>query len=314
MGQVDSIVVVGSANMDLVLQIERSPQVGETITAGDLALFPGGKGANQACAAGRLGRTVWMIAQVGPDPFGAVLISSLQQAEVKTDHVGVADRPTGCACIYVLPGGENSIVVSPGANATLDPETAISRLNAVGRASFLLAQLEVPLETVQAVLAKAKSQGTTTMLDPAPARALPQSMLRLVDFLTPNQSEAATLLGNPSWVIRDFADAEEAADRLLALGPSTVVMKLGALGCLVATRQGHERVPAFQVDAVDSTGAGDAFNGAFAAALAEGRPVLEAAVFANASAAISVTRWGAQTCLPDRDEVIQFLRPVIATV
>lgn len=312
MKQGGSIVVVGSANMDLVLHVERHPRPGETMTGGDLALFPGGKGANQACAAGKLGRAVWMIAQVGADPFGAALIASLQQAGVNTDHVGTAGRPTGCACIYVLPGGENSIVVSPGANATLDPGTAVSRLDAVGPPSFLLSQLEIPLETVEAVLATAKSRGTTTILDPAPARALPQSLLRLVDFLTPNQSEAATLLGNPSWLIRDFSDAEEAADRLLALTRSTVVMKLGALGCLVASSQSNARVQGFQVAVVDSTAAGDAFNGAFAVALAEGRPVLEAAVFANASAAISVTRQGAQTSLPGRNEVNQFLRPATA--
>jgi ribokinase len=312
MEQGGSIVVVGSANMDFVLPVERQPQAGETITGGDLVLFPGGKGANQACAVGRLGHAVYMIAQVGADPFGAALIASLQQAGVNTDHVGIVGGPTGCACIYLLPGGENSIVISPGANATLDPGTAVSRLDAVGRASLLLSQLEIPLGTVEAALVRVKSQGATTILDPAPAQALPQSLLRLVDFLTPNQSEAATLLGNPSWLIRDFSDAEEAAAQLLTLGPSTVVMKLGALGCLVANGRMKTRIRGFQVAAVDSTAAGDAFNGALAVALAEGRPVHEAAAFANASAAICVTRHGAQTSLPGRDEVAQLLRPATA--
>jgi ribokinase len=294
--------------MDVVLPVGRLPRAGETILGGDLALFPGGKGANQACAAGKLGGAVWLIAQVGRDAFGTALVASLQQAGVQTEHVGISDRPTGCACIYVLPEGENSIVVSPGANATLDPETALSRLAAVGDAGFVLSQLETPLETVEAVFTAARSRGATTILDPAPARELPESLLRSVDFLTPNQSEAATLLGNPSWVIRDFADAAQAASRLLALGPSAVVMKLGALGCLVSSRHGSEKAAGFQVAAVDTTAAGDAFNGAFAVALAEGRSVAEAAAFANASAAISVTRPGAQASLARREEVVEFLR------
>ena len=308
MGEAKRIVVVGSANMDVVLPVGRLPRAGETILGGDLALFPGGKGANQACAAGKLGGAVWLIAQVGRDAFGTALVASLQQAGVETEHVGVSGRPTGCACIYVLPEGENSIVVSPGANATLDPETALSRLAAVEDAGFVLSQLETPLDTVEAVFTAARSRGATTILDPAPARELPQSLLRSADFLTPNQSEAATLLGNPSWVIRDFADAAEAASRLLALGPSAVVMKLGALGCLVTGEHGHERAAGFQVSAVDTTAAGDAFNGAFAVALAEGRSVAEAAAFANASAAISVTRPGAQASLARRKEVVEFLR------
>ncbi len=308
MGLAKRIVVVGSANMDVVLPVGRLPRAGETILGGDLALFPGGKGANQACAAGKLGGAVWLIAQVGRDAFGTALVSSLQQAGVETEHVGASDRPTGCACIYVLPEGENSIVVSPGANATLDPKTALSRLAAVEDAGFVLSQLETPLETVEAVFTAARSRGATTILDPAPARELPQSLLQSVDFLTPNQSEAATLLGDPSWVIRDFDDAAQAASRLLALGPSAVVMKLGALGCLVVSRNGSQKAEGFQVSAVDTTAAGDAFNGAFAVALAEGRSVAEAAAFANASAAISVTRPGAQASLARRDEVVQFLR------
>ena len=307
MAQAKRIVVVGSANMDVVLPVERLARAGETILGGDLALFPGGKGANQAAAAGKLGGAVWLIAQVGSDPFGSALVASLQRAGVATDHVGEANRPTGCACIYVLPEGENSIVVSPGANATLDPATALARLAAVGDAGFVLSQLETPLETVEAVFKAARSRGATTILDPAPARELPRPLLGAVDFLTPNQSEAATLLGNPSWEIRDFADAAEAANRLLALGPSTVVMKLGALGCLVVGAHGNEKAVGFKVQAVDTTAAGDAFNGAFAVALAEGQTVAEAAVFANASAAISVTRAGAQASLASRDEVVEFL-------
>jgi ribokinase len=303
----DRIAVVGSANMDIVIAVDRLPRAGETVAGGNMALFPGGKGANQACAAGKLGAGVSFIAQVGSDPFGAALLCSLRQAGVDTDHVGASDCASGCAAIYVLPGGENSIVISPGANATLDPETALSRLEALDSAGFVLLQLEIPVETVEAVAAWAKSHGVTTILDPAPARPLSGSLLRHIDFLTPNQSEAAVLLGTPSWAICDLAAAEEAAAGLLALGPSAVVMKLGALGCLVATRDMRKHLEGFQVAAVDTTAAGDAFNAGFAVALAEGKPLLDAAVFANAVAAISVTRHGAQASLPCRDEVSRFL-------
>jgi ribokinase len=301
------IIVIGSANMDVVASVEHLPRAGETVAGSDFALFPGGKGANQACAAARLGGAVTFVAQVGSDPFGFALIDSLREAGVDVQQVGTASRPTGCASIYVLPDGENSIVISPGANATLDPATAVSRLNELDGAGFVLSQLEIPMETVEAAFQAARMRGATTILDPAPARTLPPSLLRTVDFLTPNQSESATLLGNPFWSIRDFTDAEEAAAGLLALGPSTVVMKLGALGCLVANNEGCLRVEGCVVAAVDTTAAGDAFNGAFAVALAEGRPLAAAAVFANAAGAICVMRRGAQASLPGRDEIDRFL-------
>jgi ribokinase len=278
-----------------------------SIIGGDLALFPGGRGTNQACAAAMLGDAASFIAQVGRDPFGAALVASLRAAGVDTKHVGFADRPTGCASIYVLPGGENSIVVSAGANAALDPATAVSRLAALESAGFVLSQLEIPLETVEAVFTTARSRGAITILDPAPACRLPNSTLRWVDFLTPNQSESAALLGNPSRTIRDFADAEEAACGLLALGPSAVVVKLGPLGCLAATAGLRQQIDGQRVVAVDTTAAGDALNSAFAVALAEGSSVSEVVRFANTATAVSVTRHGAQASLPCRDEVRQFL-------
>ncbi|HWR49531.1 MAG TPA: ribokinase [Bryobacteraceae bacterium] len=307
MEQRNRIAVVGSANMDVVIPVHRFPHTGETILGGDLGLFPGGKGANQACAAARLGGAVSFIAQIGSDPFGSALTGSLRAAGVDTEHVGTASRPTGCASIYVLPGGENTIVVSPGANATLDAATALSRLGSIAHAGFVLSQLEIPLDTVEMVLAAARARGAVTILDPAPARELPDRVLRSVDYLTPNQSEAAILLGRPSWVIESFADAEEAASGLLRLGVSTVVMKLGALGCLLAAAGVRRCIDGHRVSAIDTTAAGDAFNGAFAAALAEGKPPFEAAEFANGAAAISVTRRGAQISLPCRDEVLKLL-------
>lgn len=301
------IVVIGSANMDLVLPVERLARAGETISGGDLALFPGGKGANQACAVGKLGGRVAMIGQVGNDAFGAKLAASLEQAGVDTSRLGVSDRPTGCACIYVLPDGENSIVISPGANATVVPENVLPKLDLLHEGVYLLSQLEIPMATVESAFAKAKAEGAITMLDPAPVRPLSAELLRNVDFLTPNQSEAAALLGDPNLEIRDFGEAEVVAERLLALGPASAVLKLGSLGCYIAAGKVRAAVPGFEVSAVDTTAAGDIFNGAFAVALSEGKDVLEAARFANAAAAISVTRPGAQSSIPSREEVEAFL-------
>jgi ribokinase len=309
----ETIVVAGSANMDIVLPVDRLPINGETITGGDVTFFAGGKGANQACAARKLEGVVSFVAQVGNDPFGSALLASLRQAGVGTDYVGTSQGASGCASIYVLPGGENSIVISPGANAKLDPAAALARLDAIEQAGFVLLQLEIPIETVHAILDYARARGLITILDPAPARLLSRELLHKVDILTPNQSEAGTLLDKPADLIRDFAGAEEAAGELLALGPSAVLMKLGALGCLVATAGVYTRVQGFQVEAVDTTAAGDAFNGALAVALAEGKSLTEAALFANAAGAISVTRHGAQASLPCREDVIHFLGRSLVT-
>jgi ribokinase len=300
------IVVVGSANMDMVIGVERLPREGETITGTDLRLFPGGKGANQACCAGRLGRRVSMIGQVGDDAFGSALIDSLSAANVDVAGIGRSNRPTGCASIYVMPDGENSIVISPGANATLDPETAVQRLD-VGEGDIVLCQLETPLDTVEAVLAHAKARGAVTILDPAPARMLPAQVLRKIDFVTPNQTEAGVLLDDRDLEIDGFDRARDAAARLIQLGPSAVVMKLGEIGALVWDGRHSVEAGAFRVQAVDTTAAGDAFNGAFAVALAEGKQIGDALLFANAVAGISVTRPGAQPSMPTRSEVDEFL-------
>ncbi len=297
------IFVVGSANMDLVIDLPVLPRLGQTVAGGDLRFIPGGKGANQACAAAKSGGKVAMVAQVGPDPFGGVLRDSLGAAGVATDLVGTAERPTGCASIYVLPNGENCIVISPGANAALDPATALERLAGLRAGDFVLLQLEIPLETVEAVTARARQSGAITILDPAPARALPAEILRNVDYLTPNQTEACILAGQPGAVVEHLRDAMEVSTALLAAGPRNVILKLGDLGCLV----GERHVPAHAVRAVDTTAAGDVFNGALAAALAKGETLMAAAAWANAAAAISVTRPGAQTSIPMREEVELFL-------
>jgi ribokinase len=206
----------------------------------------------------------------------------------------------------VLPNGENCIVISPGANASLDAATALSRLEDLSPADFVLLQLEIPIETVGEVLEWARRAGATTILDPAPACALPAAMLRNVDYLTPNQSEACVLAGRAGETIEEPEPAREIAACLIAGGPANVILKLGGQGCLVVSAAGSRHFPAHPVTAVDTTAAGDVFNGAFAAALARGEPVAEAAAWANAAAAISVTRPGAQTSIPTREEVERF--------
>ena len=303
------IFVLGSANMDLVFALDRLPREGETLAGGDLALFPGGKGANQAFAAARLGGDVVLIAAIGADAFGEALVSGLKGAGMDTTRVWTSAKPTGCACIYVMPGGANSIVVSPGANAELDAGSALSRLHDLTENDFLLAQLETPPETVEAAFSHAARIGAMTILDPAPGRVLPRTLMANVGLITPNQTEAGVLLGDPDLRIETFADAERAASRLVAMGVRAAVLKLGAAGSLylgtgVDTPLG---VPAFAVDAVDTTAAGDVFNGALAVALAGGRSVGEAMRFANAAAAVSVTRRGAQNSAPCRADVEHIL-------
>jgi ribokinase len=302
------IVVVGSANMDLVFRVERLPVCGETVRGGDLELFPGGKGANQACAAGRLGGRAFLVAEVGQDAFGGKLVASLQAAGVDTARVGRASRPTGCASIYVLPDGENAIVLSPGANGVLDGARVCQRLDLLDRGDYVLLQLEIPMPANETALQAAKAAGAVTILDPAPARRLPGEVLELVDILTPNQTEAATLLGAAGSRIETYEQAAAAAAELQQMGPRSVVIKMGGLGCFVRAPEFEGAAPAFAVTAVDSTAAGDVFNGALAVALAEGQGIQEAARFACAAAAVSVTRAGAQTSIPTRQEVEEFLR------
>ena len=301
------IVVVGSVNMDIVVPVPRLPCEGETIGGGDFTLFGGGKGANQACAARKLGAAVAMVGQVGTDPFGPALIGGLEGAGVDVRHVRTTERPSGCACIYVLPGGQNSIAVSPGANATLDPETALCRLDTIPDPAAVLLQLEIPLETVEATLEWCRSHGVRAILDPAPVQPGSLRLSGCASILTPNQSEAACLVGASS-PIGDFAEAEHVSALLLHPQMEAVVIKLGPLGCLVRTSNRAERIKGYSVTAVDTTAAGDAFNGALAVALGEGMSIVEAAAFANAAAAISVTRRGAQASLPDRTELDRFIK------
>ena len=304
------ITVVGSLNMDLVVSVERLPAPGETVLGHDFQMLPGGKGANQACAAGKLGATAVrtrMIGRVGYDVFADHLKSSLAAAGVDVEHVqATRSQPTGVALIWVDRYGQNSIVVSPGANHTL----ACSDVPAMGAAfrgsRFALFQLESPLDTVEGALRLARSEGSQTMLDPAPAQPLAAGMLANVDILTPNETEAQMLLGLPAGRL-NMADAPDIARSLRARGPGCIVLKMGEQGCFYLDA-GREIVsPGFRVDVKDTTAAGDTFNAGLAVALAEELPIEQALRFANAAAALSVMRVGAQASIPSREEVAGFL-------
>ena len=302
-----SIVVVGSLNMDFVVQVERLPAPGETVLGRDFKMIPGGKGANQACAAGRLAGAatpVHMAGRVGYDPFADHLKASLAAAGVNVARVHATQaQPTGVALIWVEKSGQNSIVVASGANMALEPSSVKGLFDGARLALF---QLESPLDAVLAGLRSARAAGARTVLDPAPAQPLSDEVLACVDLLTPNESEACILLGEtPRPVGLDSAPAM--ARRLRARGAAAVILKLGAQGCYYDGPAGSFESPGFSVDPVDATAAGDTFNAALAVALAEGREMPAALRFANAAAAISVTRLGAQASAPARAEVDAFL-------
>ncbi len=291
------ILVVGSANMDLVVAAERAPRLGETLLGGTFSSYPGGKGANQAVAAARCGGAVAILGRVGADSFGETLRAGLRAAGVDVNGLVSVDGPTGVALVVTTAAGDNSIVVAPGANGRLDA-AAITEDHFVG-AACVLAQLETPLDGVIRAAEIARARGATFILDPAPARALPAHLLALVDWLTPNETETRTILG-----LAGPFDPGAAALALQALGAGGVVVKLGAKGALLLQAGGAPQfIAPFPVDAVDTTGAGDAFNGAFAVALAEDAEPAAAAQFACAAAALSVTRNGAQPSMATRDEV-----------
>jgi ribokinase len=303
------IFVVGSANMDLVLQVPRLPFAGETLTGSDLQLIPGGKGANQACAAAQSGGDVYFVGCTGDDAFGPQLIRSLADAGVNVTRMRTVAGASGCASIYVQPDGQNCIVISPGANAAVNPGHVRSALDDLTADDFVLLQLEIPFETVEFTLELGRNAGATTILDPAPASKLSADTLRLVRILTPNQTEAATLLGvdnfDPKQEDLELARLGQAA---LELGSESVIFKLGGEGCAVFSSEGALKLDAYVVKAIDTTAAGDVFNGALAAALTDNGTLGSAAEFANAAAALSVTRPGAQTSVPARAEIDEFLR------
>lgn len=300
------ILVLGSLNIDLVQRIDCVPVAGQTLKGGDLQTFAGGKGANQACAAARLGAEVRMAGKLGSDVFAERIRRELQAAGVDIALVGRSVASTGSATIFVLPSGDNMIVLSSGANADVSPGFALHAIDDLQPGDLLLCQLEIPLETVEAALRSAHKRGIVTMLDPAPACRLPDSLLASVSILTPNQTEAATLTGSSEAPATMF-DAERYAAELRRKGAEIVIITMGEQGCLINDANGAAVIPGLAVRACDTTAAGDTFNGALAAALARGSSLSEAANFANAAAAISVTRPGALCSIPSASEVDEFL-------
>ncbi|MFJ1974816.1 ribokinase [Streptomyces sp. NPDC087903] len=295
------LLVVGSANADLVIAVERRPGTGETVLGSDLAVHPGGKGANQAVAAARLGARTALLARVGADAHGELLLDSQRTAGVDTAGVLTGGAPTGVALITVDPSGDNSIVVSPGANGRLTPEDVRAAAGLVRASRVVSAQLEIPLETVVETVRNLDA-GSRFVLNPSPPRPLPDELLAACDPLIVNEHEAKVILGEAGG-----ADAgerpEDWARALLAKGPRSVVVTLGSAGALVASAEGMTRVPAVRVDAVDTTGAGDAFTAALAWRLGTGSSLAEAAAYAARVGAVAVTRRGAQESFPTAPEV-----------
>ena len=281
------VLVIGSANADLVVPVDRRPGGGETVLGGDTILSPGGKGANTAVAAARLGADVALLGAVGDDSYGELLKRSLAESGVDTGSLRTSERPTGIAYITVTPDGENSILVSPGANSALRPEDVD-----LDGAEIVVLSLEIPLETVEHAVAKAVETGVKTLLNLSPAAELSAKTLKGLDVLLVNEHEAAFLLGGEA----DFP-------KLLDLGPKAAVVTLGAKGAAVVTADGVTEVPSPKVEAVDTTGAGDAFAGALATSLAKGEELADAARKAMKVAAITVTRQDAQPSYPTASEL-----------
>lgn len=300
-----NIVVVGSSNTDMIIKLKRLPRAGETVLGGQFMTAAGGKGANQAVAAARAGGRVALIARVGRDSLGDQAIESFLKDGIDVTHVTRDPREaSGAALIFVAGNGENSIAVAGGANSRLAPKHVKKAQPVIANAKVLLMQLETPLDTIEAAARLGASKGALVILNPAPARPLPDALLRHISILTPNESEAELLTGIR---LDGIGAAEKAARKLLRRGVGTVVLTLGAKGALIANDQGVQLVPAFKVKAVDTTAAGDTFNGALAVGLIEGRPLSDAVRMANAAAALSVMKLGAQISAPKRRAIDRFL-------
>jgi ribokinase len=296
------VTIMGSYVADVAFRIDRLPTWGETRMGQAFQLGPGGKGSNQAVAAARAGANVSFISKLGPDPFGEIARTLYSEEGIDTQYVFSSPNPTGAAAILIdAARGENAIIVVPGACFELTPAEVDQATALIASSSIFVAQLELPLLTVEHGLRLAHTQRVPTIFNPAPAATLPHSIYPLCDYLTPNETEATSLTGIP---VTDLASAEDAASSLLTLGVRNVVLTLGAQGALIKTPTLTRHIPA--VDAgpiVETTGAGDAFNGGLAAALAEGMNLIEATQFACAVAGISVTRPGTAPSMPHRHEI-----------
>ncbi|HKF50014.1 MAG TPA: ribokinase [Terracidiphilus sp.] len=294
------IVIVGSISMDMVSSTPKIPAIGETVIGTSFATTPGGKGANQAVAAARLGYSTHMVGKVGDDAYGPALLAALKQAGVDIDGMGIEPGSSGLAHIFLAASGENSIVIVQGANGKVDRAHIDRHAELIRSAGMVLCQLELPIETTLHTIELCAAAGVPVMLDPAPSAPLPESIFPKIAWFTPNETEAALY-------VQDANDPERAAAELLAKGLKGVALKRGAEGAYVATPERAGWVKPFLVQAIDTVAAGDCFNGAFAVALMAGRDPWKAARFACAASAISVTRRGAQASMPNRAEVNAFL-------
>lgn len=301
----EKIVVVGSANVDLIMKMDRLPRLGETVTDALFYQTFGGKGANQVVGAARSGGEVTFVCCVGDDSYGSQIIANLQTAGVNTAFISqISGAATGTALIMIGGQGENYLSVAPGANYQITPEHVYRASSEIKQAAIVMLQDEIPLETIGYTIEQAASAGRPVMFNVAPARHLGDLPLQKVTYLLVNETEASFLTGLP---VFDEDSAWVAVEALLAKGPRTVILTMGAYGCLVAGADLHERVAAYRVEAVDTTAAGDVFCGALATALVEGRPLLPSLQFASAASAIAVTRLGAQPSIPSRQEIDAFM-------
>lgn len=295
------IVVVGSTNIDMVVRVPRIPGPGETVLGGEFRMAAGGKGANQAVAAARLGACVTFVARVGADRLGEEALEQFRAEGIRTEYVlRDPEAAHGVALVMVDPNGENAIAVAPGANARLAPEDVERAREAFAACDLVLLQLEVPLPTVERAVDLARALGKRVVLNPAPYHRLPAALLSRIDILTPNETEAEMLLGGGEAGLGGIAAT---AEELLRRGVGRVVVTLGKEGVFVVAPEAQYHVPGRRVKAVDTTAAGDAFSAALAVAVAEGREFREAVRFAVCASALSVTRMGAQPSLPHRAEV-----------
>lgn len=295
------IIVVGSTNMDMVVKTSRIPAPGETVLSGSFFMNPGGKGANQAVAAARLGGEVTFISRIGNDVFGKRSLQLLDDEGINTFYMlSDSELPTGVALITVDQIGENSIVVASGANSNFFPDDVKDALPEITNAGIILLQLEIPLETVHFVTRYAASKGIKVILNPAPAIALDPELLNYLYLITPNQSEAEVISGIK---VKNIDDAKEAAKVIHEMGAENVVITLGDMGAVIFQKDKIQVVPAKKVEAIDTTAAGDVFCGALAVALSENKTLEEAVRFASIAASISVTRMGAQSSIPYRNEL-----------
>jgi len=295
------IVVIGSTNMDMVVKASHIPVPGETVLGGAFLMNPGGKGANQAVTVARLGGEVSFISKVGNDVFGRQSSQTFVEEGIDTSGLlSDGSIPSGVALITVDQHGENSIVVASGANLNLSPEDVENSLATIPNISILLMQLEIPMETVKYAAQYASTHGIKVILNPAPANAYISELFQLIDIITPNYKEAEMLSGI---VVNDIQSANEAAESIHRQGVKNVIITLGAKGAVLLNEAGFHVIPATKVDAVDTTAAGDVFNGALAVAIAEGKDMLTAIQFACQAASITVTRMGAQSSIPYRKEI-----------